>query len=123
MSRSLNLALIPGDGIGTEVVAEAIKVLDAIAPAAGLDVRTTEYDLGARRYNQTGELLPDEVVEELRGYDAILVSDAHTTEDLSAWGAPPPDQVIVHTNIYWSHQSAPGRTAGTVTTEEADLVG
>ena len=73
MPRTLNLALIPGDGIGTEVVAEAVKVLSAIAPAADLDVRTTEYDLGARRYNATGELLPDAVVEELRGYDAILL--------------------------------------------------
>ncbi len=73
MPRTLNLALIPGDGIGTEVVAEAVKVLSAIAPAAGLDVQTTEYDLGARRFNETGELLPDEVVEELRGYDAILL--------------------------------------------------
>jgi 3-isopropylmalate dehydrogenase len=73
MSRTLNLALIPGDGIGTEVVAEAVKVLAAIAPAADLDVQTTEYDLGARRYNETGELLPDAVVEELRGYDAILL--------------------------------------------------
>ena len=73
MSRTLSLALIPGDGIGTEVVAEAMKVLDAIAPAAGLDVQFTEYDLGARRYNATGELLPDSVVEELRGYDAILL--------------------------------------------------
>jgi len=73
MSRSLNLALIPGDGIGTEVVAEAIKVLSAVSPAADLSVTTTEYDLGARRYNATGELLPDSVVEELRGYDAILL--------------------------------------------------
>ena len=73
MPRTLNLALIPGDGIGTEVVAEAVKVLAAIAPFAALDVRTTEYDLGARRYNETGELLPDEVVDELRGYDAILL--------------------------------------------------
>jgi 3-isopropylmalate dehydrogenase len=72
-TRPLALALIPGDGIGTEVVAEAIKVLDAIAPAAGLSVTTTEYDLGARRYNATGELLPDSVVEELRAYDAILL--------------------------------------------------
>ncbi|MFD2469286.1 cysteine hydrolase family protein [Amycolatopsis silviterrae] len=53
-----------------------------------------------------------------RGYDATLVSDAHTTEDLSNWGAPPPAQVIAHTNLYWSHQTAPGRTAGTVSTEE-----
>lgn len=50
----------------------------------------------------------------VRGYDTILVSDAHTTEDLSAWGAPPPDQVIAHTNLYWNYQTAPGRTAGSV---------
>ena len=47
-----------------------------------------------------------------RGYDATLVSDAHTTEDLTEWGAPPPEQVIAHTNLYWSFQAAPGRTAG-----------
>ena len=50
----------------------------------------------------------------VRGYDATLVSDAHTTEDLTEWGAPPPDQVIAHTNLYWSFQTAPGRTAATV---------
>ena len=58
-----------------------------------------------------------------RGYDATLVSDAHTTEDLSEWGAPPPAQVISHTNMYWSGQTAPGRTAGTVRTEEVDFTG
>ncbi|MCV7343152.1 cysteine hydrolase family protein [Mycolicibacterium rhodesiae] len=47
----------------------------------------------------------------VRGYDVTLVADAHTTEDLSEWGAPPPEQVIAHTNLYWSHQAAPGRTA------------
>lgn len=47
----------------------------------------------------------------VRGYDVTLVEDAHTTEDLSAWGAPPPAQVIAHTNLYWADQSAPGRTA------------
>ena len=73
MARTLNLALIPGDGIGTEVVAEAMKVLEAIAPAAGFTVSATEYDLGARRYNATGELLSDSIVEELRAYDAILL--------------------------------------------------
>jgi len=73
MSSTLNLALIPGDGIGTEVVAEAMKVLDAIAPAAQLEVTTTEYDLGARRYNATGELLTPAMVEELRTYDAIML--------------------------------------------------
>lgn len=73
MSRSLNLALIPGDGIGTEVVAEAMKVLNAIAPAADLSITTVEYDLGAKRYNATGELLPQSVVDELRGFDAIML--------------------------------------------------
>jgi nicotinamidase-related amidase len=59
----------------------------------------------------------------VRGYDATLVSDAHTTEDLSEWGAPPPDQVIAHTNLYWSNHAAPGRSAGTVRTDEVDFAG
>ncbi len=53
-----------------------------------------------------------------RGYDVTLVADAHTTEDLSEWGAPPPDKVIAHTNMYWSDQSAPGKRAGTVETAD-----
>jgi nicotinamidase-related amidase len=53
-----------------------------------------------------------------RGYDAVLVADAHTTEDLTAWGAPSPDLVIAHTNLYWSIQTAPGRLAGTLGTAE-----
>ena len=57
----------------------------------------------------------------VRGYDATLVSDAHTTEDQTPWGAPPPDQVIAHTNLYWTYQTAPGRTAGTVQTTEVDF--
>ncbi len=73
MSGNYSIALIPGDGIGTEVVAEAVKVLAVIAPIAGFTFETTEYDLGARRYNATGELLPDYIVEELRGADAILL--------------------------------------------------
>jgi|SRR5882757_3227339 len=52
----------------------------------------------------------------VRGYDATLVGDAHTTEDLSEWGAPAPDKVIDHTNLYWQHHTAPGRHAGTVNT-------
>lgn len=50
----------------------------------------------------------------VRGYDATLVSDAHTTENQTEWGAPPPDKVIAHTNLYWANHRAPGRTAGTV---------
>ena len=57
----------------------------------------------------------------VRGYDATLVSDAHTTEDLTPWGAPPPDQVIAHTNLYWTNQTAPGRTAGTIQTKDVDF--
>lgn len=52
----------------------------------------------------------------VRGYDVTLVSDAHTTEDLSAWGAPPPEKVIAHTNMYWQEQAAPGRTAAVTDT-------
>jgi nicotinamidase-related amidase len=53
-----------------------------------------------------------------RGYDATLVSDAHTTEDQSEYGAPTPDLVIAHTNLYWTYHRAPGREAGTVTTAD-----
>jgi nicotinamidase-related amidase len=52
-----------------------------------------------------------------------LVSDAHTTGDRTPWGAPPPDQVIAHTNLYWAYQAAPGRTAGTVETKDVDFGG
>jgi nicotinamidase-related amidase len=52
----------------------------------------------------------------VRGYDATLVDDAHTTEDLTEFGAPPPEKVIAHTNLYWQYHAAPGRKAGTVST-------
>ncbi|NYH93075.1 cysteine hydrolase family protein [Actinopolymorpha rutila] len=57
----------------------------------------------------------------VRGYDVTLVGDAHTTEDLSEWGAPTPDKVIDHTNLYWANHTAPGREAGTVTTDSVDF--
>ncbi|MEV0199791.1 isochorismatase family protein [Nonomuraea sp. NPDC050691] len=59
----------------------------------------------------------------VRGYDATLVGDAHTAQDQTAWGAPPPDQVIAHTNLYWRYQTAPGRTAGTVAAKDVDFGG
>jgi 3-isopropylmalate dehydrogenase len=65
----VKLAIIAGDGIGPEVIGEAVKVLDAVHPG----VHKTEYDLGARRYHATGEILPDSVLDELRGHDAILL--------------------------------------------------
>jgi nicotinamidase-related amidase len=52
----------------------------------------------------------------VRGYDVTLVSDAHTTEDLTEYGAPPPEQVIAHTNLYWQEQAAPGRRGATADT-------
>jgi nicotinamidase-related amidase len=57
------------------------------------------------------------------GYDTTLISDAHTTEDQTAWGAPPPDQVIAHTNLYWTYQTAPGRRAGTIKAKDVDFGG
>src|ERR687884_1780453 len=76
---SLSIAVIGGDGIGPEVVAEGLKVLHA---AVGSDaaIQTTEFDLGARRWHATGETLPDSVLAEIRGHDAIL---------LGAVGGPP----------------------------------
>jgi len=65
----VKLAVIAGDGIGPEVIAEALKVLDAVSPG----VVKTEYDLGARRYHATGETLPEGILDELRGHDAILL--------------------------------------------------
>jgi 3-isopropylmalate dehydrogenase len=65
----MRLAVIPGDGIGPEVVAEGLKVLSAVAP----DIEPTPYDLGAARWHRTGELLPDTVLDELRQHDAILL--------------------------------------------------
>jgi nicotinamidase-related amidase len=59
----------------------------------------------------------------VRGYDVTLVGDAHTTEDLSEFGAPPPDQVIAHTNMYWKYHDGPGRTAGVVDTADVSFTG
>jgi 3-isopropylmalate dehydrogenase len=65
----VKLAIIAGDGVGPEVIGEAIKVLDTVLPG----VEKTNYDLGARRYHATGEVLPDGVLDELRDHDAILL--------------------------------------------------
>jgi nicotinamidase-related amidase len=59
----------------------------------------------------------------VRGYDVTLVGDAHTTEDQSEWGAPPPDKVIAHTNLYWQYHTAPGRTAGVTDTTDVTFSG
>jgi nicotinamidase-related amidase len=59
----------------------------------------------------------------VRGYDTVLVGDAHTTEDLSDYGLPSPDKVIAHTNLYWTWQAGPGRTATVVDTADVSFAG
>lgn len=87
----------------------------------GTDLETILSERGVGRLIVTGAQTDACVRSTLhgamvRGYDATLVADAHTTEDLTAYGAPPPEQVIAHTNLYWDWQSAPGRIGGTVET-------
>ncbi|HEY6740453.1 MAG TPA: 3-isopropylmalate dehydrogenase [Actinopolymorphaceae bacterium] len=71
--QSIRLAVLPGDYIGPEVTAEALKVLEAVAATHDLKIEQTTYDLGAERYLRTGEVLPDSVLEEIRRHDAILL--------------------------------------------------
>jgi hypothetical protein len=56
-----------------------------------------------------------------RGYDATLVGDAHTSEDMSQWGYPQPEQMISYTNLFWDEHAAPGRRGGTVETAKVDF--
>jgi len=73
MSKTYNIAVIPGDGTGPEVVSEGIKVLNAAADKAGFSLDLTTFDFGGERYLKTGEVLPDTAVEELKKYDAIYL--------------------------------------------------
>ena len=73
MTRRIRLAVIGGDGIGPEVTGEAVKILDLVAPAYDVTFERTDYDLGAQRWRQSGEVLPDTVLSELREHDAILL--------------------------------------------------
>jgi 3-isopropylmalate dehydrogenase len=73
VTRTIRLAVVPGDGIGPEVTAEALRVLDAVLSDSDVKLAPTDYDLGAARWLATGETLPDSVLEELRGHDAILL--------------------------------------------------
>ena len=73
MRSTVSIAVIGGDGIGPEVVTEGLKVLDAALSGVGAKAETTAYDLGAARWHRSGETLPDSVLDELRGHDAILL--------------------------------------------------
>jgi len=73
MKKEYNVALLPGDGTGPEVLAEGIKVVQAASEKFGFTMKFTRYDLGGQRYMKTGEVLPDSVVDELRQHDAIYL--------------------------------------------------
>ncbi|MGV9193309.1 3-isopropylmalate dehydrogenase [Microbacterium sp. MC2] len=90
MSRIVKLAVIPGDGIGPEVVAEAEKVLDAVTAASGVTFEKTRFSLGADRYLQTGDTLSDEDLDAIKAHDAIL---------LGAVGGVPGDPRLKDANI------------------------
>ena len=73
MSRTLKLAVIPGDGIGPEVIAEAVKVLDVVVPSTDLVIEKTPFSLGVERYLETGDVLSDEDLAAISSHDAILL--------------------------------------------------
>ena len=73
MSKNFKLAVISGDGIGPEVVAEGLKVLDAVSAKYRVTFEKKEFDLGARLWHKTGETLPDAVLSELKNFDVILL--------------------------------------------------
>ena len=90
MSRSVKLAVIPGDGIGPEVIAEAVKVLDAVTDGNGLSFEKTHFSLGADRYLATGDVLTDDDLAAISAHDAIL---------LGAVGGTPGDPRLAGANI------------------------
>jgi 3-isopropylmalate dehydrogenase len=73
MSKTYNIAVVPGDGTGPEVVAEGIKVLEAVSAKAGFKINLNHFDIGGDRYLKTGEVLPPTAVDELREFDAIYL--------------------------------------------------
>jgi nicotinamidase-related amidase len=108
------LAVADGEDVVHKTWADSFEETDLEDVLAGLGVGRLVVS-GA----QTDECIRSTLHGALvRGYDATLVSDAHTTEDQSAYGAPTPDLVIAHTNLYWTHHRAPDREAGTVATDE-----
>ena len=122
MATTINGLMAPEHGYRGFVVAHGTDTIhfsaSALAFAFGPNLNRPVVFTGAQTDASIHSTLHGALV---RGYDASLVSDAHTTEDQSAWGAPPPGQVIAHTNLYWKYQTAPGRTAGTVETANVEF--
>ena len=73
MTQTIKLAVIPGDGIGKEVVPEGLKVLDRILEGTGIEIQSTAFDLGAERWHRTGQTLTDDDLEAIKEHDAILL--------------------------------------------------
>src|SRR6266550_1532563 len=116
------------DAVVANVASLVEKARRERVPVVWVQHSDTGLARGSEKWRIVPELSPGEaeaLVEKNYGdaFEETLVKDAHTTEDLTAWGAPPPDQVIAHTNLYWADQRAPGRTAGTVETREVDFGG
>ncbi|MFI6094120.1 cysteine hydrolase family protein [Lentzea sp. NPDC051213] len=109
------LKLADGEPVVHKIYADSFEETDLEEVLAGKGIGSLVLS-GAQTDECIRSTLHGAIV---RGYDALLVSDAHTTEDLSEWGAPTPDKVIAHTNLYWENHTAPGRTAGVVKTEDA----
>jgi hypothetical protein len=115
---SCRQASVEGDVEGVE--SGLLPVARPLPPAAG-GIEAHERDVAGA---QTDACIRSTLHGAFtRGYDATLVSDAHTTEDQTSWGAPPPEAVIAHTNLYWTYQTAPGRKAGTIETKDVDFNG
>ncbi|MGB2838679.1 MAG: isochorismatase family protein [Actinomycetes bacterium] len=139
-SEHVPVVWVQDNGDGLPLGSEGWRLVPELVPAEGEALVNKQY---ADSFEETDleEVLSDLAVGRLivsgaqtdecirstlhgavvRGYDATLVSDAHSTEDFSEWGAPTPDKVIAHTNLYWSSHAAPGRQAGTVTTDAVDF--
>lgn len=111
--------LVPNDAepVVHKRYADSFEETDLEAVLAGLNVGRLVV-AGA----QTDECIRSTIHGAIvRGYDVTLVGDAHTTDDHSEWGAPTPDKVIAHTNLYWQYHQAPGRRARVVTTDSLDF--
>ena len=130
--RHSNAHLVPESAswrIVPELVpADAEPVVDKLFPDAFEETSLGKLlaHLGAGRLIVTGAQSDECIRATLhggiaRGYDMILVSDAHTTEDQTQWGAPPPDKVIADTNLYWANHRAPGRVAGIVSSRDVSF--
>ena len=111
--------LVPGEGeaVVEKHYGDSFEGTDLEDVLAGLGVGTL-YLTGAETDACVRSTMHGAFV---RGYDTYLVGDAHTTADNSAWGAPAPEVVIRHTNLYWSDQTAPGKSAGVVDTDDVDF--